>query len=178
MTEDSEEICYNCGKKVSKGVAFCEECVRDVYQTSSKEQSKKNPSKFTLDDEEKEPSKVTLDDEKEILKVKARYSDLEFLSFESAYEVAELGNFIITDKKIMFRDERQSISLSLKLNEINQVEPRKVNVKVRTGFLKSKQQEKLISFLIKTKNGNHVFFFDTLPENITMEKIIKLVHSK
>jgi hypothetical protein len=167
LSKDSKEICYSCGKKVPKGVAFCDTCVNKEYGTSLKNQRKKL-TKI------KRKSIV-----KDIMELKARYSDLDFLSFESAYEVAENGIFRISDKKVIFEDEHHSNIFELEYNKIKTIDPKKVLVKVKSSILKTQYEEKLIGIMVKTSSdGNHAFFFDNLPSDVSVNKIINIIRSK
>ena len=167
MSKDSKEICYNCGKKVPKGVAFCENCVNKEYKTSLKDK-RKNLSKI------KRKTIV-----KDIIEVKSRYSDLDLLSFESAYEVAENGIFRINDKKVIFEDGHHSSIFELECNKIKTIEPKNVLVKIKSGIIKTQYEEKLIGIMIKTSaDGNHAFFFDSLPADVSINKIIGIIRSK
>ena len=56
------------------------------------------------------------------MELKARYSDLDFLSFESAYEVAENGRFRISDKKVIFEDGHHSRIFESEHNKIKTIE--------------------------------------------------------
>jgi hypothetical protein len=176
LSKESKETCYDCGKKVPKGVAYCENCVNKEYKISKE-------YNISSKDKRKKLSKIKRKTiVKDILELKSRYSDLDFLSFESADEVAENGIFRINDKKIIFEDGHHSRIFELECNKIKTIEPKNVLVKIKSGIIsgiiKTKYEEKLIGIMIKTSaDGNHAFFFDSLPADVSINKIISKIRS-